>query len=206
MIDVIVPVHYTAVTESLQCLRALADLTEFPIRFIVAARGGAREDWDRIRWFLDELRTENERHYGLMTREHGDGSMFDSVVDAYDHIKHDYVFITRPEVIMRDRNWFSKMQAPIKLAPYVGGVFLPPVPSGSSTLDPNPLPDTNSIYETMGVLTTRPHIEMTRPLIGNPTGNFETAFQRGLLQAGATRWSHPGINFRIQHAAAWPER
>ncbi len=206
MIDVIVPLHYrNAVQAAMYTLPAIADSTDVPIRFIIAGRGGASDDWEIIRTFLDSLRDEEGLHYGLLATEAAVGNSWQAVNGVLDLIKHDYVFIMRSNIRLKDKLWFGKMNSPIMIAPYVGGVFLPPVFQGSATLDPNPINEPTRIYESPAFLTTRAHIEMTRPM---PNGNsFCSEFQARLVAQGATRWSHPGVNFEVMNeSASWASR
>lgn len=205
MIDVIVPVHYKNATQTcFGCLTHLADNTDVPLRFIVAGRGGARDDWDIVRDYLDTLRDSEGLHYGLLSTDSAVGNDWSAVSGVLDLVKHNHVLVIGSHVLVNDKLWFSKMQAPITQAPFVGGVFLPAEFSGSSTLEPHPLNDIHDIVDSSAVLTTRAYLEMTRP--STPGDKFIPQFQRALLSTGANRWSHPGVHFEVRSESAhWPQ-
>ncbi|MEE8518706.1 MAG: hypothetical protein V3S98_06240 [Dehalococcoidia bacterium] len=206
MIDVIVPVHYQNVTQAVfGCLTHLADHTDVPLRFIIAGRGGARDDWEMIRDWLDQLRDEAGLHYGILATDSAIGNNWAAVAGVLDMIKHDHVFICNSSVLINDDLWFTKMRAPINQAPYVGGVFLPAKFGGSSTLEPHPLNDIHDIVDSAALLTTRAYIQMASPM--PPGDSFSEQFQRALIPSGATRWSHPGVNFEVRSESAnWSHR
>jgi hypothetical protein len=211
MIDCIIPANpRNAAHVALHTIPELADSTDIPVRFIVSARGGLKTDWDVVRQSLNSLRDQEGLHYGIMMRERMLGSPA-VAVDAVANprtglIKHEYVLVLRPEISISDKDWFSKMVAPLQKAPYVGGVFLPAEPSGSSTLVPNSLNENNRIYETSGFLTTKTHLEMVG---GNPivpsVRNYDEFFQMALVSAGAVRWMHSGVRFRVDYGATWDQ-
>lgn len=206
MIDVIIPAKPENASHVVfQTLTGLADNTDIPLRIIVSAQGGTKDDWELVRQFLDTLRCEQEMHYGLMLRERHVFGPLRAVADAVEHVKHDYVLVIRSEVVLKDSQWFAKMVSPLQRAPYVGGVFLPYLFSGSSTLDPNSLNDQSSIYQTSGVLTTRAHLEMVNAskAFGGNGEEFDTWFQTRVVQHGCTRWMHSGVNFKRNNEAAW---
>lgn len=209
MIDVVIPCNPSNASQvALNTISELADSTTIPLRFIVAARGGSKEDWKLMRDGLDVLRDKDGLHYGLMARERIMGTeaqaVFDVLSPGANLLKHEYVMIIRPEVCIRDSQWFDKMVGPIQKAPYVGGVFLPSEFSGSSTLVPHTLNEATKLYGTRGVLTTKTHIEM----VGNKAPSqsvkhYDTFLQAALVQAGAVRWMHCGVNFKVLHGATW---
>lgn len=206
MIDAIIPIHYKNATQAVfGCLTQLADNTDVPIRFIIAGRGGTSDDWNVVRDFLDTLRDQEGLHYGLLSTDSAVGNDWSAVAGVLSLIKHDHVVILGSDVLMNDALWFMKMRAPINQAPFVGGVFLPPEFSGSSTLEPHPLNDIHDIVESRVMLTTRAYIEMARPMMAGET--FIGQFQRAIIKAGANRWSHPGVNFEVRSEPAnWPQR
>ena len=204
MIDVIVPVNERIAANAVfNCLAELADNTDIPLRMIVCGQGGTKTDWTVVRDFLDTLRDEQGLHYGLFVHERKKSKPADCVRQGLGLIKHEYVFVLRPDVLIRDNQWFSKMVAPIQKAPYVGGVFLPAEFSGSATLPPNPLMENSEIYPTSAVLTTRAHIEFSG---AHYRGDFfDQSFQSGLVTAGSVRWIHPGVRFEVHRASAWAQ-
>lgn len=196
MIDVIIPVQYSQVPILVgKCMPALQEKTNIPLRFIISGMGGSYDDWEPIRNMLDSMRDEREMHYGLLSHDTTSRTEWDAVTGVLDLIKHNFVLVIHPEIQITDKNWFNKLHAPIRLAPYVGGVWITDEPLNSSTLEPNPILDTNKALQGKAYLTTRPHIEMCRPF--RKYSSFSETFQDGILKNGATRWVAPGVTYTV---------
>ena len=208
MIDVVIPANpRNSQHVALHPIPKLAEVTTIPLRFIVAARGGQKSDWNVVREALNSMRDAGGLHYGLMLRDRvvtSPSKAVDAAVHPKSgHIKHDYVLILRPEVSITDKEWFGKMVSPLQRAPYVGGVFLP-AEFESSAIVPHSLNENNKIYDTRGVLTTRTHIEM----VGDSdevssSQNYDEFLQKAIVRSGATRWMHCGVRFKVDNGATW---
>lgn len=209
MIDVVIPANpRNAWHVALHTIPELAAVTTIPLRFIIAARGGQKSDWNVVRESLNSMRDMGGIHYGLMLRDRvvtSPSKAVDAAVHPKSgHIKHDYVLILRPEVSVTDKEWFGKMVSPLQRAPYVGGVFLPDEFSGSTAIVPHSLNENNRVYGTRGVLTTRAHIEM----VGDSDDvlavqNYDEFLQKAIVRSGAVRWMHAGVRFKVDNGATW---
>lgn len=210
MIDVVIPVNArNAEHVALYTIPDLADATDIPLRFIVAARGGVKSDWNVVRETLSSMRDKEGLHYGLMVRDRVVTCPSRAVDDAIhpktgNQLKHQYVLILRPEVSIIDKEWFGKMVSPLQRAPYVGGVFLPDEFGGSSTLVPHSMNEGNKLYPVKGVLTTRAHIEMLSDSdAGSKELQYDDFLQKAIVASGCARWMHAGVRFKVNDGAAW---
>lgn len=207
MLDVIVPIHYEdASMAAHRSLPAMADIQRsFPMRFVIVGCGGSHDDWQPVRNFLDCLRDNEGLHYGLMVHEPRLTTEAGAVAAGTNHIKHDLVLISDPSVCITDTDFLQKLWSPLKVAPYVGGVWIAGSPMGSSTLEPNPVHDNHEMMTGKVYLTTRAHIEMCRPFFFGTS--FSEQFQKSLVQQGCTRWQHAGVTFeRDSGTTSWAKR
>ena len=209
MIDVVIPANPRNAEYVALSITKLAEITTIPLRFVVAARGGVRSDWNVIRETLSSMRDVSGLHYGLMLRDRVVTSSAKAVDGAINtktgHVKHEYILILRPEVSITDKEWFGKMVSPLQRAPYVGGVFLPDEFVTSATV-PHSLNEASRRYTTRGVLTTRAHIQMVGDIVITPEcGFYDDFLQSAIVRAGAVRWMHCGVRFKVDNGATWTE-